>query len=173
MRVLMERAWAMPNSATFKIKPIRELIERYVSPMFVDPFARDSIFNEICAYTNDLNGESRTTHHVEALEFLENLSVFGAMFDGVLFDPPYSPRQISECYQNVGRKTHMKDTQSSFYSERKNAASHLIKPGGVAICCGWNSNGFGKTRGFALEEILIVAHGGAHNDTIVTVERKA
>lgn len=29
-----------------------------------------------------------------------------------------------------------------------------------------------KTRGFECEEILLVAHGGNHNDTIVVVERK-
>lgn len=33
-------------------------------------------------------------------------------------------------------------------------------------------NGIGKTRGFEIVEILLVAHGGNHNDTIVTVERK-
>ena len=27
-------------------------------------------------------------------------------------------------------------------------------------------------RGYELEEILLIAHGGIHNDTIVTVERK-
>ena len=34
------------------------------------------------------------------------------------------------------------------------------------------SNAFGKKRGFEIEEILIVAHGGNRNDTLVTVERK-
>ena len=37
---------------------------------------------------------------------------------------------------------------------------------------GWNSSGFGNTRGYVVEEILLVAHGGAHNDTICVVERK-
>lgn len=32
--------------------------------------------------------------------------------------------------------------------------------------------GIGKTLGFNIEEILLVAHGGWHNDTICTVERK-
>ena len=40
------------------------------------------------------------------------------------------------------------------------------------ITCGWNSNGFGKNRGFEIIEILLVAHGQHRNDTIVTVERK-
>jgi len=29
----------------------------------------------------------------------------------------------------------------------------------------------GKNRGFEIVEILLVAHGGHHNDTIVTVEK--
>ncbi len=48
----------------------------------------------------------------------------------------------------------------------------MIKVGGYAISFGWNSSGFGKKRGFEIIEILLVAHGGRHNDTIVTVERK-
>jgi len=39
------------------------------------------------------------------------------------------------------------------------------------ISFGWNSGGIGKTNGFEILEILLVAHG-AHNDTICTVERK-
>ena len=37
---------------------------------------------------------------------------------------------------------------------------------------GWNSGGIGKTKGFEIVEILMVAHGGWHNDTIVTIEKK-
>ena len=39
------------------------------------------------------------------------------------------------------------------------------------MCFGWNSNGVGSAD-MEMIEILIVAHGGQHNDTIVTVERK-
>jgi hypothetical protein len=42
----------------------------------------------------------------------------------------------------------------------------------MAISFGWSSNGIGKTLNFEQLEILIVAHGGIHNDTICTVERK-
>jgi len=37
---------------------------------------------------------------------------------------------------------------------------------------GWNSGGIGKTFGFTQKEILLVPHGGPHNDTIVVVEEK-
>jgi hypothetical protein len=37
---------------------------------------------------------------------------------------------------------------------------------------GWNSTGMGQKRGYEIIEILIVAHGSAHNDTICMAERK-
>ena len=36
----------------------------------------------------------------------------------------------------------------------------------------WNSGGIGKKYGFDIQEILMVAHGGWHNDTIVVVDKK-
>ena len=53
-----------------------------------------------------------------------------------------------------------------------NEIARILKPNGVALCFGWNSNGVGKTRGFEMQEVLIVPHGGSRNDTICTVERK-
>ena len=47
-----------------------------------------------------------------------------------------------------------------------------MKPNGIVMCFGWNSAGIGKVRNFEMIEILMVAHGGSHNDTLVTVERK-
>ena len=167
----INRVWAMPNHNTFLIKPINELIQKYIDcGIWIDPFARNSPFNEKCTETNDLNEESLTTSHMEALDFLKKFD--NGSIDGVLFDPPYSPRQISECYKQVGREVHMKDTQSSFYGDRKKEIARIVKVGGTVICFGWNSGGIGKTLGFELLEILLVPHGGAHNDTIVTVEKK-
>ncbi len=168
----MTRAWAMPNHATFDIEPIAALIGRYIQNggRWVDPFARTSRFARFCEATNDLDPAMPTTHHMEALDFLRGMD--DASADGVLFDPPYSPRQISECYQHVGRAVHTTDTQSSFYGDRKREVARIVRPGGVVLCFGWNSGGIGATNGFDLVEVLIVAHGGAHNDTIVTVERR-
>lgn len=167
----ISRAWAMPNHSTFEVEPIARLIGRYIGKGdWVDPFARTSRFSKFCFATNDLNQEMPTTHHMEALDFLSSIET--ESIDGVLFDPPYSPRQITECYQAAGRKVHMEDTQSSFYGDRKRQVARIVKPGGVVICCGWNSGGIGEGNGFDMEEILLVGHGGAHNDTIVTVERK-
>ena len=40
------------------------------------------------------------------------------------------------------------------------------------MCFGWNTNGVGMKRGFDMEEVLVVAHGGSKNDTLCTLERK-
>lgn len=110
--VVINRAWAMPNHNTFSVKPIKELITRNITEgIWLDPFSRDSPFAAQCI-TNDLNPAVEADSHLEALEFLQMFEDCSA--DGVLFDPPYNPRQISECYKSVGREVHMKDTQSSF-----------------------------------------------------------
>jgi hypothetical protein len=170
--MIITRAWAMPSSETFKIKPIKELLERYVGKgllvkgIWVDPFAgRNSPAQE----TNDLNPKMPTKYHLDALEFCKQLK---GEYDGVLFDPPYSLRQIMECYENIGLVPDKKWATTKFYTDVKNEIATKIKRGGVAISFGWNSIGFGKKRGFEIIEILLVSHGRLHNDTIVTVERK-
>lgn len=172
--MIITKEWAMPNHNTFSIPPIKRLIKRYFSEyggLWADPFSRNNPFaGSQNLITNDLNPEFEADSHVESLEFLNGF--FDSHLDGVMFDPPYSPRQISECYQQVGKKVHKEDTQSSFYGDRKKAVARVIKSGGIAICFGWNSGGIGKSLGFEPIEILLVAHGGAHNDTICTVERK-
>ena len=66
----------------------------------------------------------------------------------------------------------MEATQSSYWKKCKDEIDRILKPNGIVISFGWNSNGMGKTRGYAKKEILLVAHGDNHNDTIVTVEKK-
>ena len=68
----INRKFCMPNKETFKIKGIRELIQKYISTdkIWIDPFARNSIFNDWCVATNDLNTTCETTHHLPAIDFL-------------------------------------------------------------------------------------------------------
>jgi len=167
-KITIERAWAMPNRWTFTIKPINELLKRYVKngKQWVDPYAGKY---SPAQFTNDINPEMPTKQHKDATKFLMELK---GKYNGVLYDPPYSYRQVSEHYKAQGIKATALDTSTNFYNRSKNAICDKIKKEGYAICCGWNSVGFGKNRGFELIEVLIVCHGGHHNDTIVTVERK-
>lgn len=163
----INRVWAMPSSKTFSIKPIREIIDKHIFGYSIDPFSNDSA---IALITNDIDPKFNTTYNLDALDFLklfENNSV-----DTVLFDPPYSPRQISECYRRLDKSVNMQSTQSSFWGNMKKEIQRIVKIGGKVITCGWNSGGIGKSNGFEIIEILLVAHGGWHNDTIVTIEIK-
>ena len=173
--MIISRTWAMPSHATFSIPPITDLLQRYLGgwppeSVIVDPFARESRYGTI---TNDLDPTSPAEYHMEATDFCTLLTVQGTKAGAVLFDPPYSPRQISEMYKRVGLAIGMQGTQNGrLYKAVRDGLDQLLLPGGLAISCGWNSAGFGKERGYVCLEILLVAHGGAHNDTIVVVEQK-
>jgi len=167
--VFFTRMWAMPSHETFTIRPIKSLLARYVGDgkRWADPFAGN---NSPAQYTNDLNPATKAKQHVEAVEFAKLFSK--GKLDGVLFDPPYSFRQISEHYKILGKKATAKDTSMVFYEKVKSAICDAVRPGGYAITFGWNTNGFGVTRGFRIVEIMTIAHGGSKNDTIVVVEKK-
>lgn len=168
-RVKFSRSWEMPNHRTYSIKSIEKLIRKYLKPgMYsIDPFANQS---KMATVTNDLNTDYQTDYHLDALEFLKIFKKDSV--DAVLYDPPYSLRQVSEMYKSVGIEVTMETTQSRWRTKHIDEISRIVKPNGLAICFGWNSSGIGTVRGFELIEILLVAHGGSHNDTIVTVERK-
>lgn len=168
MKMKIERVWSMPSKHTFSIKPIKQLIEEEkVGDLWIDPFANDS---KVAELTNDLSTEFDTDYHMDALDFLKIFK--DNSLDGVLYDPPYSNRQVSECYKGVGLPVNNKTTQSSFWSSQKKEIARIVKVGGKVISFGWNSGGIGKKLGFEIERVLLVPHGGHHNDTIVTVERK-
>lgn len=158
----------MPNKWTFQIPPIAELLSRYVGDGkgWLDPFAG---MTSPAEFTNDLNPEAKAIFHMDALEFLKQLK---GQYKGILFDPPYSYRQMQECYQGIGGGAITARHTTNFYGDLRETIENLIIPGGIAISFGWNSIGMGKTHGFEIIEILLVCHGRAHNDTIVTVDRK-
>ena len=162
----------MPSKDTFSVNPIKALIEKWIdSPllMVADPFSNGKRFCKACI-TNDLDEELEADFHMDALDFLKSLA--DESIHVVLFDPPYSPRQVSECYKKMGKTVNMQTTQSMYWGNMKKEIARVLAPSGVCLTFGWNSGGIGKNVGFEIEEVLLVAHGGWHNDTICTVDRK-
>lgn len=165
----------MPSKNTFSIKPIKKLIEKYINEiknknpnsLIIDPFANS---NKLADITNDLDPQYNTDFNMDALDFLKMFK--NDSVDMVLYDPPFSPRQVVECYKKFNKTVNMQTTQASYWTKHKKEISRIVKKDGIVITCGWNSGGIGKKNGFKIIEILLVAHGGWHNDTIVTVERK-
>lgn len=159
----------MPNAATFSIKPIGEFVQSYLAPskVSVDPFARDRAW---ATYTNDINPNTAAQSHQDAEVFLKGLAISA---DLGIFDPPYSPRQISEHYKAAGREVTSEDTQNArLYKRTRDALDAIMAPGGIVLSFGWQSAGMGIGRGYELIEVMLVSHGGGHNDTICIAERK-
>lgn len=165
----------MPSGDTFSVRPIGEFVRKYLaqSKVSVDPFARN---NAWATYTNDLNPKTTAQRHMDAESFLVQLQTEGlnGAIDLAILDPPYSPRQISECYKEAGITVGMKDTQNAaLYSRVKAALFPLLSADAIVLSFGWNSAGMGEKYGFEQAEIMLVAHGGAHNDTICLAERRS
>lgn len=163
----------MPNSETFQMKPIGNFVKKYLLQSrihTVDPFARNTCLAE---FTNDINPNTLAKYHMDAIDFLKMLKGRGVWSDCVILDPPWTARQISECYKELGMKVTQKDTQiGSFMKELRDEADKLVLPDGVVLNFGYSTVGMGKKRGYTIEEIMLVCGGGAHFDVICMAERK-
>lgn len=158
-------AFAMPNRWTFQMAPVAEFVQRWTRDRacIVDPFCGTST---IAHYRNDLGQGGQ-----DAEAWVRSLIAIGVRADCVIFDPPYSPRQISECYQSIGRVATTEDTQNGgLYRRVRAALADILEPDGLALSFGWQSSGFGKD--WRTLQLLLVQHGGAHNDTICVAQKR-
>lgn len=172
MPIAFSRHWGMPSADTFDCEPIKGFVQKYLlkSKVSVDPFARNKRW---ATYTNDLNPATAAQEHLEAEAFLIKLQRQKVMADLFIFDPPYSPRQLKECYDGIGKQMQMEDGQTMrLRAMWRDAALPILSKDAVVLSFGWNTVGFGKNAGFEIMEILIVCHGSDHNDTICMAERR-
>lgn len=157
----ISRFWAMPNKNTFKIRNVEKILDKYCCSDWIDPFAGDCSPAKI---TNDINPNTKAAKHMDGYDFLKMFE--SGSVNGVLFDPPYSLRQVTEKYEGFGQGVF------KVISKYKDEIARVVKPQGYVISFGWHTNGIGKSRGFTKKEIVLIAHGAEHNDTIITVEQK-
>ena len=144
----IDRAWAMPSRRTFTIKPIGELLR--------DVFGGRPVFDP---FPYPYAGDALARLRAQPAESVPRL----------VFDPPYSTRQLKEVYGGLGLAY---DTTPRYWAGLHKEIARVMAPGGVCVSFGWNSGGVGRGLGFEIFRILLVAHGGLHNDTICTCERK-
>lgn len=171
MDMKFQRAWGMPSADTFDCEPIKGFVQKYLmrSKVSVDPFARNKRW---ATYTNDLNPATAAEYHMEAVDFIKKLVADGVQADLVVFDPPYSPRQVKEVYDTVGMHFGVDDQHNTGRWTLERDLISTLCPSGTVLSFGWNSQGMGKGRGFEPVDILLVCHGGAHNDTICIAEQR-
>ena len=139
----------MPNKKTFTIKPFKNLIAAELGSSYIDPFPYP--FKQ------------------DAIDYLKTIPNNSENY--LVFDPPYSQRQLKEKYHSNGISFEH-PMNASYWSKCKVEISRIIKSSGKVISFGWNSGGIGEKYGFKITKIVLVAHGGQHNDTIATVEVK-
>lgn len=165
------RVWAMPCASTFAVRPIGKFVQRYLerSKVSIDPFCRD---NDWATWRNDINPACSGAHsHEDAIDYLVRMETEGVRADLAILDPPYSPRQCKEAYEAAGREVTQSDTQNGAFMKRvRGALLPLLTNDAIVLSFGWNSSGMGK--GWRQLEILLVSHGGAHNDTICLAEQR-
>lgn len=162
--------WA--TSDTFQCAPIGRFVRKYLewAEVSVDPFARNCGW---ATYTNDLNPNTTAQYHMDALDFLAMMHGQGVQADLVIMDPPFSPRQLKECYDNIGKKMGQTDAHRTTWTAEREVIDKILKPGGMVLFFGWNSTGMGLVRPYTIEEIMLVTFGACHNDVICMAQRKS
>jgi hypothetical protein len=130
--------------------------------LLADPFARNC--PDAGLFTNDIDPETKATHHMDAIEFMKILDT--SSFDGVIFDPPFSKTQAKRYPSEITNVY----TKAGYVKSIMTEIERVLKPGGYLLKFGFNST---KHRHhFDLEHMWVVNHGGNHNDTIVTLWKK-
>lgn len=163
---------------------IKKIILKYINKIIID---MDGIQPSICdpfrnkqkriqgtkLISNDLNPDFDTTYNLEACDFGELCEREGFGFNLVLFDPPYSLRQLKEQYENIGHKLKKWQT-NNMWGRCKDSLARCVYPGGYVISLGWHTHGFGKHRGFEKVEVCVFEQAGSPDryDLLLTVEKK-
>ena len=132
-QIIFSKHWEMPSSTTYSIPTISRMLDVEVEGFSIDPFARAS---ERATINNDINPAFGDLQH-DALDFLKCFK--DEEVDTVLFDAPYSPRQVSDCYKAVGVKVNSLMTSAHFWKMLKDEITRITHKGSKVISFGWNS----------------------------------
>ena len=99
--------------------------------------------------------------NIDADIYIDKCIQNNVKYDCILSDPPFSIRKSREKYE--GRYI-------GCYTKLKNKLPLLLNKNGIIIEFGFTAMGMSNSRGFELKDLCIVAHGGDHSATIITVE---
>ena len=109
--------------------------------------------------------EVKADYHLDALECLKLCATTKSkgMINVVLLDPPYSYRKSMEYYNG-----HL----NSKFKQCLDLIPEILSPNGKVITFGYHASQMGKSRGFYLDELLVVDHSGAIHSTLACVEKR-
>lgn len=108
----------------------------------------------------DIDESTQPDFVSDAFDFVRSWR--GAQFNTIILDPPYNLRKAREKYQ---------ERYIGSFQKIKEQVQYILNPGGRIITLGYDTVGMSRRRGFEKEAVIIVCHGGDHNDTLCVVER--
>lgn len=155
----------MPNKWTFKQPKLLSFISNYIpsNSKVLIPFAGKSKFGSIDGSEfiyNDINPEIRADYHMNATE-LKN--VFEKeTFDCIITDPPFTYAKARTLYKNKSALIITKWRDTAFF---------LLKPNGIYIELGYDSNGLGKKRAMKIA-LGVCCLGALHHDILIVIQKK-
>jgi len=153
-----------PRRYTFEMpKVARWVLENVNGENILNLFAgRTRLFNELNEIRVDIDKNVNPNYCMDAFEYIQLAVEQNLLFDTIILDPPYSYRKSMEKYG--GRIV-------SKFRKIKDELPNLCKFGTRVITFGYQSVSMGKNRGFEVEHICVISHGGAYHDTIATIEK--
>jgi len=150
-------------------KAYQYVMDRLIQSHNYNPFSLD-LFARKCPWATirvDINPEFKAAGYTnkisDALEYAKKQEV--AIFDLILFDPPFSDRQSKDKYGTSNLYTN-----PSYISDLGTECYRILEPGGYIIKCGYNSNS--PDPNLVLVKGFISHYYGCRNDVIVTVWQK-
>jgi hypothetical protein len=171
------------SSEPYSNPHIRRILDKEIDRMMwrtkgegvaIDGFARDSFVNDLdCFITNDLNPEMKCDFNLEWKDFAYTIQERGYQPDLVFFDPPYSLRQVKDCYDGIGKNLELWQTQN-MWGVGKDAIASCMPVGSRVVSLGWTTSGFGRHRGFEKVAIYVFEMGGSEDrySLLLTIEEK-
>ena len=143
-----------------KILGYEKWMDAMPDPCVIDPFARNCQLAK--EWSNDIAPGFNANYGMDALEFLK--IVPSGIGDLVIFDPPFSSEQHSRNYN--GDSISNVYTVPGYVSNCFKEICRILKPGGVVLKFGYNSNKDNQL--LTLTRVYLVNTGGNRNDVIVS-----
>lgn len=160
----------MPNRWTFKMKKLRKFLTKFIYELprnskILIPFAGQYRFDEFIFENynfiyNDLNPDIKADHNIEAYKLKDIFSEH--YFDMIIADPPYTHYQGNVKYEGF---------QLQEITRWRKTANYLLRPGGIYIELGYNSQGLHHYKAKKIA-IGLCSLGASHNDIIIAVQQK-
>ena len=158
------RSFGIQTKDTLRCKEAFSVVRQYLEgKKVIDPFARNCEFAH--PYTNDINPETNAEDHLDVEEYLEIFHALGDVFDGAIYDPPFSDTQAKDTYGTTNLYTF-----AGKILRIERSLGDLVVPNGYIVKFGYNSNF--SHRAFECVEIKLVRYGGSMNDMIISVHKK-